>query len=70
MYALKDPRTPSGSLTVHGLQVERMLGGYRRDIAELNRIWSLEDPRPLPDIALFCKNGWSLVDRRGTAGGR
>ena len=53
IYCLKDPRTPSGSLTAHGLRLERVLDGYRKDIQELNRIFALEDPRPLPDIALF-----------------
>jgi hypothetical protein len=47
MYALKDPRTPSGSLTAHGLRLERALEGYRKDIQELNRMFALEDPRPL-----------------------
>ena len=27
--------------------------GYRKNIQELNRMFALEDPRPLPDIALF-----------------
>jgi hypothetical protein len=53
VYALKDPRTPSGSLTAHGLRLERVLEEYRKDIQELNRLFALEDPRPLPDIALF-----------------
>jgi len=47
VYALKDPRTPSGSLTAHGLRLERDLEGYRKDIQELNRLFALEDPRPL-----------------------
>ena len=35
MYALKDPRTPSGSLTAHGLRLERVLDGYRKGIKEI-----------------------------------
>jgi hypothetical protein len=53
MYALKDPCTPSGSLTAHGLRLECDLEVYRKDIEELNRMFALEDPRPLPDIAMF-----------------
>ena len=45
MYSLKDTRTPSGSLTAHGLQLERVLEGYRKDTQELNRMFALEDPR-------------------------
>jgi hypothetical protein len=45
VYALKDPRTPSGSLTAHGLRLERDLEGYRKGIKELDRIYALEDPR-------------------------
>ena len=45
MYSLKDTRTPSTSFTVHGLQLERALKGYREDIQELNRLFALEDPR-------------------------
>ena len=45
MYSLKDARTPSTSFTVHGLQLERMLDGYRKDTQELNRMFALEDPR-------------------------
>jgi len=45
VYALKDPRTPSGSLTAHGLRLERVLEGYRKDTQELNRMFALEDPR-------------------------
>ena len=53
IYSLKDARTPSRSFTVHWLQLERALEGYRKLIQELNRLFALEDPRPLPDIALF-----------------
>jgi len=45
IYALKDPRTPSGSLTGHGLRLERDLEVYRKDIEELNRMFALDDPR-------------------------
>ena len=45
IYSLKDARTPSGSLTAHGLRLERMLDGYRKDTQELNRMFALEDPR-------------------------
>ena len=45
MYSLKDTRTPSGSLTAHGLRLERDLEGYRKDIQELNRMFALEGPR-------------------------
>jgi hypothetical protein len=45
LYSLKDTRTPSGSLTAHGLRLERDLEGYRKDIQELNRLLALEDPR-------------------------
>ena len=45
IYSLKDARTPSGSLTAHGLRLERVLEGYRKDIQELNRMFALEDPR-------------------------
>ena len=45
IHSLKDGRTPSGSLTAHGLRLERILDGYRKDIQELNRIFALEDPR-------------------------
>jgi hypothetical protein len=45
MYSLKDARTPAGSLTAHGLRLERDLEGYRKDIQELNRLFALEDPR-------------------------
>lgn len=45
MYCLKDTRTPSGSLTAHGLRLERDLDGYRKDIRELNRMFALEGPR-------------------------
>ena len=44
MYSLKDARTPSGSLTAHGLRLERDLEGYRKDIQELNRLFALKDP--------------------------
>jgi hypothetical protein len=44
-YALKDPRTPSGSLSAHGLRLERALDGYRKDIQELNRLYLLIDSR-------------------------
>ena len=47
IYSLKDACTPSGSLTAHGLRLERVLEGYRKDIQELNRLFALEDPRPL-----------------------
>jgi len=50
IYSLKDARTPSGSLTAHGLPLERVLEGYRKDIQELNRMFALEDTRSLPDI--------------------
>ena len=53
MYSFKDTRTPSTSFTVHGLQLERALEGYRQDIQELNRLFALEDPRsavPRADI--------------------
>jgi hypothetical protein len=45
IYSLKDARTPSGSLTAHGLRLERVLDGYRKGIKELDRIYALEDPR-------------------------
>jgi hypothetical protein len=45
MYSLKDTRTPSKSFTVHWLQLERALDGYRKDTQELNRMCALEDPR-------------------------
>jgi hypothetical protein len=45
IYSLKDARTPSGSLTAHGLRLERVLEGYRKDIQELNRLLALEHPR-------------------------
>jgi len=44
IYSLKDARTPSGSLTAHGLRLERVLDGYRKDIQELNRIFAIEGP--------------------------
>jgi hypothetical protein len=44
IYSLKDARTPSGTLTAHGLRLERVLDGYRKDIQELNRLFALEDP--------------------------
>jgi hypothetical protein len=44
MYSLKDTRTHPGILTAHGLRLERVLDGYRKDIKELNRIHALEDP--------------------------
>jgi hypothetical protein len=44
IYCLKDARTPSTSFTVHWLQLERALDGYRKDIQELNRLFALEDP--------------------------
>jgi hypothetical protein len=53
IYCLKDTRTPSKSFTVHWLQLERVLEGYRKDIQELNRLFALEDPRsavPRADI--------------------
>src|ERR1039458_6548069 len=53
IYSLKDARTPSRSFLPHGLRLERALEGYRKLIQELNRLFALEDPRPLPDIALF-----------------
>lgn len=42
MYSLKDTRTPSKSFTVHWLQLERTLEGYRKDIQELNRMFALK----------------------------
>lgn len=45
IYSLKDARTPSGSLTAHGLRLERVLDGYRKGIKELDRIYALEDLR-------------------------
>ena len=45
IYSLKDARTPSGSLTAHGLRLERVLDGYRKGIKELDHIYALEDPR-------------------------
>ena len=45
IYCLKDARTPSTSFTVHWLQLERALDGYRKDIQELTRLFALEDPR-------------------------
>jgi hypothetical protein len=45
IYSLKDTRTPSKSFTVHWLQLERVLEGYRKDTQELNRMCALEDPR-------------------------
>jgi len=45
IHSLKDGRTPSGSLTAHGLRLERVLDGYRKGIKELDHIYALEDPR-------------------------
>ncbi len=45
LYCLKDTRTRSGSLTAHGLRLERALEGDRKDIQELNRLFSFEEPR-------------------------
>jgi hypothetical protein len=45
IYVLKDARTPSKSFTVHWLQLERVLEGYRKDTQELNRMFALEDSR-------------------------
>ena len=42
IYSLKDARTPSKSFTVHWLQLERTLEGYRKDIQELNRMFALK----------------------------
>jgi hypothetical protein len=50
IHSLKDGRTPSGSLTAHGLRLERVLDGYRKGIKELDRIYALEDPRSVPRV--------------------
>src|ERR1700726_1970916 len=55
MYSLKDSRTPSRSLTAHGLPLERDLEGYRKDVEELNRMFALDDPRQERGLSRLAK---------------